>query len=696
MSVVAHLDFETRSACDLKKAGVHRYAEHPTTQIVCMSWCIGDGPVFSWVPGEPDPVELLDHVRGGGIVAAHNMQFDRTIWNYIATSWGWPQIRISQTDCTMARANAMGLPAALGMVGSAIGARLQKDAEGGRLMMQMCKPRATFALNSAEGQAALAAGGSDVEAFPALNLVVKWWFDEARLTRLRSYCDTDILSEREIDDALPQLSNGRNSGVNERDVYWLDQTINQRGVAIDKQLAEKAAAVALEARKRADERMWWLTDGAVKKCSEVAKLVAWLNGRGIACESVAKGDIEDIILQSEVLSDETAEEAVRLRRQTSRTSTDKFKAMLASVCEDGRVRGTLAYHSAHTGRWAGRLIQPQNFPRVDPDHELPDVMRAIGLLKSDRDAEEIASALHLLTGDVMGTLAKCLRATLVAPTGRKFVGGDFSNVEGRINAWIAGEAWKLQAFREYDEGTGPDLYKLAFSKSFNVGIDKVSKADRQIGKVMELALGYQGGVGAFQTMASNYGVKVTDERANELKGAWRAANSAITQSWWDMQDAAIAAVGTPGEKIEILSGRVVYLAANGFLYCRLPSGRVISYAAPRLVVAKTAQGRERYQVEYDGLDSQTNRWGPIRLYGGSQCNHIVQGTARDVMAEAMFRAEGRGFPVVLTVHDELLSEIAENNKEQADEFAALMAQLPSWAEGLPLAAAAWEDTRYVK
>lgn len=689
-SAVAHIDFETRSACDLKHAGVHRYAEDDTTQIVCLSWCIGDGPVHSWVPGEPDPVDLLDHVRGGGIVAAHNMQFDRTIWNYVALTWGWPTIAVAQTDCTMARANAMGLPAALSMAGAAIGAKLQKDTDGARLMMQMCKPRAKARLSSAEGQALLAEGGVDVEAFPGLDLVVRWWFDAPRLERLRAYCDKDILSEREIDGTLPGLS------ASERRVYHLDQTINERGVAIDVALAEKAAAVVLEARRRADERMWWLTDGAVKKCSEVAKLVAWLNSRGVACESMAKGDIEEIILQTEILSDDTAAEAVRLRRMTSRTSTDKFKAMLSSVCRDGRVRGTLAYHSAHTGRWAGRLIQPQNFPRVDADSELPDVMRAIRLLHSDRSADEVASALETLTGDVMGTLAKCLRATIIAKPGMQFVGGDFSNIEGRINAWIAGEAWKLQAFREYDAGTGPDLYKLAFSRSFKVPIAGVTKADRQIGKVMELALGYQGGVGAFQTMAANYGVKVSDERADELKVAWRTANSAITQSWWDMQDAAIAAVGSPGERVSLLMGRVAYIAANGFLFCKLPSGRVISYAAPRLVAQEDARGRVRYQVEYDGLDSQTNRWGPQRLYGGSLCNHIVQGTARDVMAEAMFRAEAESFPVVLTVHDELLSEIAASRGPQSERFAELMSRLPSWADGLPLAAAAWEDTRYVK
>lgn len=665
MTVVAHLDIETRSACDLKKAGVHRYAEDPTTEILCLAYCVGDGPVRSWVPGADTPRDLLDHIASGGVVAAHNMQFDRTIWNAL-TPKSWPRIQITQTDCTMARANAMGLPASLDQLGRALGLKIQKDGDGYRLMMQMCKPRKV-----AEG-------------------TILWWDDPDRRARLVRYCEQDVLTEREIDRALPQLS------ASERAMYHLDQLINERGVMVDLQQARKALNVVQEARKRADDRMWYLTDGAVTKCTEVSKLVGWLNARGIPCESVAKGEIEEIVLASEVLSDDEAEEAIRLRRGTSRTSTDKFKAMLASASADGRVRGTLAYHSAHTGRWAGRLIQPQNFPRVDPDRDMPDVLTALQVLGWNKSADEMCTALELLTGDVMGTLSKCLRAAIVAAPDKMFVGGDFSNIEGRLNAWIAGEEWKLQAFREYDQGIGPDLYKLAYSRSFGVPVEAVSKSDRQIGKVMELALGYQGGAGAFITMGANYGVKVSEERANELKAAWRGANARITQSWWELQDAAISAVGAPGERISILDGKVIFLCQNGFLFCRLPSKRVIAFAAPRLLVVEDSQGRARYQVEYDGLDSQTKKWGPQRLYGGILCNNVVQGTARDVMAEAMLRAEAAGYPVVLTVHDELLSEINYTATGQAENFAAVMSALPAWADGLPLAAAAWEDTRYVK
>jgi DNA polymerase len=302
---------------------------------------------------------------------------------------------------------------------------------------------------------------------------------------------------------------------------------------------------------------------------------------------------------------------------------------------------------------------------------------------------------------VLETLSKALRAMIVAEPGKRLVGADLSNIEGRINAWIAGETWKTQAFSEYDNGTGPDLYKLAYAKSFHKAPEAVDKAERQVGKVMELALGYQGGVGAFQTMATAYGLKVTDDRAEELKAAWRDAHPEIVQSWWDLQDAAIDAGSNKGCIVPLLNDRIRYKVDRGFLWCRLPSNRVLAYAAPRIVWGKVkcrdGSVLEKRQVEYEGVDSVTKRWGPQRLYGGLQCENIVQAIARDVIVEAMFRAEEAGFPIILTVHDEILAEVEDAAAGHTPEtLEALMTQPPKWASGLPLAAKAWEDKRYVK
>jgi DNA polymerase len=686
----AHFDFETRSAVDLAKAGVHRYAEHESTGVWCLSYLIGKpdplAPIKRWWPGAPDPTDLLDWIADGGRTVAHNVQFDRNIWNRCVRrvyAPHWPEIKIEQTDCTMARALAMGLPAGLDMLGAAIGAKVTKDKDGHRLMMQMCRPRS------------INPDGSIV-----------WWTDPAKVERLMEYCDTDIRAEAEVDLMLPQLS------ASERAIWLLDQTINERGVMVDAVSCEAAERAVEYARKRANERIWYVTGGDVKKTSEVAKILAWLNKRGIPAESLQKGDMEELVLKADVIGDPDAEAVVRLRRAAAKTSNDKYVAMTRSAGPDSRVRGTLAYHAAATGRWAGRLFQPQNLPRLDHEKDGADVEFIVRMLERNETPDEIVEALDVLTGDPLGTLSKCLRAMLTAGPNHKFVGGDFSNIEGRLNAWFAGEEWKLDAFRAFDNKTGPDLYNLAFARSFGVPIHAVKKSDRQVGKVMELALGYQGGKHAFQKMGANYGVHVTDERADELKAAWRGANPKITQSWWDLQDAAIEAVGSPGSKVALLDGKVTYLAANGFLFCRLPSSRVIAYAQPRLTkveMTRTILDEDgdavevpagfKFRVDYNGLDSVTNRWSTQTLYGGKQCNNVVQGAARDLMAEAMLRAERDGYPVVLTVHDELLCEVPCEpplGLRDEDILASIMGTVPSWATGLPLAAAAWEDKRYVK
>lgn len=726
MSNSAHIDFETRATADLKKTGVYRYAEHPLTNAICMSWRIGDeGPVWQWRPGDEDPEVLLTHVLAGGRVVAHNAAFERTIWNWVIRQRiapHWPELKIENQDCTMARGLALALPASLDQLGRALKTPMQKDADGHRLMMQMCKPRRTEP-----------------------NGDVVWWDDADRVERLQAYCDQDVLTETDVDRSIPDLS------PEERKVWELDQTINDRGVMIDVASVSRALSVVEEAVKRADDRMWWLTDGDVKKCSEAAKIVKWLNARGIPCESVAKGEVEEIVLKASVMGDDTAEEVIRLRRAAAKTSTAKFKAMLNSVCSDGRVRGTLAYHGAATGRWAGRIMQPQNFLRFDAE-ELPDVMMVIDLLALEKSAKEIVDAIEMVIGPALEAVAKCMRAMLVAAPGKKFVSGDFSNIEGRGAAWIADEQWKLAAFRAFDQGEGHDLYNLSYARSFGVDVETMPKKSfmRQIGKTQELALGYQGSVGAYVTMAAGMGIKprlvadtakgvvdpeewhrvwrtYSEEDSRGLDqyvwtgtkcvvNAWRAAHPNIVQAWWDLQDAALAAVGSPGLKVPVFGGRVQYLAANGFLYCRLPSGRVICYAQPRLVrqiqtPAKAAydapgiggeivryparEATYKYAVEYWATNSYTKRWEVHYLYGGLQFNNVVQGLARDKLVASMFRLEAAGYPLVLTVHDENLSEVDEMFGS-ADEYRRIMAAPDDWCPDMPTAVGAWEDRRYVK
>ena len=453
---VLHVDIETRSAIDLRKAGAHRYAQDPTTSIVCGSYRFDDGPIASW-RGTEIPYEVVEHLALGGKMIGHNQQFERVVMS----EWLGQPIDPRQQDCTMSRGLALGLPASLEQMGAALGAKIQKDKEGHRLMMTMCKPRA---LNE--------------------NGTPTWWEDDDKIVRLGAYCDQDVAAECAIDGLLPPLSD------RERRVWELDQRINDRGVAVDVPMVRKALAVVTAASKNADKDMWRLTNGAVNRCTETAKIVSWIAAQGVPCESVAKGEVDDLIVGADLFDKPVVAEVVRLRRATARSSTAKYQAMLNTVCRDGRVRGSLAYHKAHTGRWAGSGMQPQNFPRVDDQGA---VEAALALLGSDMPVIELVDTINFLVGPTIEVLSKCLRAMIVADPGNKLLGGDFSNIEGRINAWLAGKAWKLQAFRDYDAGVGPDLYRVMAALTLEKPVEEVTAIDRQIyGKVPELLLGFQG------------------------------------------------------------------------------------------------------------------------------------------------------------------------------------------------------------
>lgn len=743
----AHIDFETRSRLDLKKVGVHRYAADPSTSVWWLYYSF-DGIVYNrWKPGDPFPANLAEHVAAGGRVVAHNAAFERTIWNIVLIArMGLPLTRmtIEQQDCTMARALVLAIPADLDRAVQVLGGAVQKDEEGHRLMLKMMKPKKNG----------------------------EWETDPVKIERLGQYCQTDVAAEIGIDKIAPPLS------ARERRVWELDQHINDRGVAIDVDLVQRLLGVAEEAKKRATWQITQLTGGAVTKVTETAKIVAWLNSRGIECTSIAAEETEDLLIATDVVGDETAAAVIELRRAVAKASTSKLEAALRCVDADGRARGLMSYHVASTGRWAGRRVQPQNLVRVDDDAERPTVMLILKLVRSVQNMIEAYERIDLVVGTlidkeyklngVMPWLAKCIRPIFISAPGYKLLGADLSNIEGRVNAWIAGEEWKLEAFRAYDAGIGPDLYRLSYGKSFNVtDLKSILQTQRQIGKVQELALGYQGSVGAYLDMGKNYGLKphrlalavreVTSDRDWDLVAAdyasatnksglsafdwtglkivvngFRKANANIVQSWWDLQDAALAAVGNPGVVFPVCGGKVRYLCNAGFLWCSLPSTRVLAYATPRIVeravnadqlfytaagekrradevfdseplfhedgtpVSQSERhGRVKRTVQFMGLDLN-NVWRPQYLYGGLQCNNVVQGTARDVIVEKMELVELMGYPVVLHVHDELVAEIRQELGDCTADFQRLMSLAIPFLPGMPIASKAWQDERYIK
>lgn len=676
MTKVAHGDFETRSTVDLKATGLYTYARHPETDALCFSWCIDEGPVSVWTPGEPFPVALSQHIETDGVFVGHNVGFEFDIWNEICgPRYGWPSLRLAQCECTAAMAYSMGMPGALEDAAPAAGIDMRKDAAGKRLMLQMCKPRSVAPLT--------------------------WWEEPEKIERLKEYCKQDTEVERALHKRLVQLSK------RERDIWLLDHKINARGIHVDRNAITSAQVVVAQEQDRLNAELRKLTDNFVGFATETQRLKDWIAYRGIALPGIAKADVLEALDDADLPAD--VRRVLEIRKESGRSSTAKLGSMLSAAGADDRVRGILQYHGAATGRWAGRRIQPQNFPRP----KFP-------LAKDDADelrlfmlaCEHIGDGDYLANfiGNPVDVVVSCLRGLITAPPGFDLMAGDWANIEGRLLAWAAGEEWKLNAFRAFDAGTGPDIYKLTYSKSFGVPIGSVTKADRQIGKVEELALGYQGGVGAFQQMAKGYGVKVTDERANEIKVAWRAAHPRIVSYWHAVEAAAITAVQTGAVAAVGPKGREVKFRKSGsFLWCRLPSGRVLCYPYPKIHMRQTPWGTEKETLTYFTVMSQGangdivpdpaafGKWQRVSTYGGSLVENIVQGVARDVLADAMIRLDSYSWRIVMHVHDEVVVEIPEAEKELAlSELSRILSEVPTWAEALPLAVECWRGKRYRK
>ena len=458
-----------------------------------------------------------------------------------------------------------------------------------------------------------------------------------------------------------------------------------------------------------------LTNGDVRSTTQRDELLRHL----LLEHGVALPDMQGDTLERRMSDPELpapVRELLAIRLQASSTSVSKYKTLDKMVCRDGRLRGGLQFRgAARTGRWAGRGFQPQNLPR--PVLKQDDIDLGIQAVKLGCEA--------LIYDNVMQLLSSAVRGAIVAGPGKKIVVADLSNIEGRVAAWLAGESWKLQAFRNFDAGTGPDLYKLAYAKAFAIDPADVTKDQRQIGKVMELMLQYQGGVGAFITGAATYGIDLdrmagaampsvprdvveeaegfwewsqeqkrptyglsqrTFVACDSLKRLWRRAHPAIASLWKDLEDAARSALGNPGTVYEVR--RLKLRAVPGWLQVRLPSGRNLCYPAPRV--------EDGGQITYMGLDQYTRQWKRISTYGGKTLENLTQAVAGDQLADCLPGIEAAGYDPILLVHDEDLTEAPDDPRFNADYLAELMTADLGWNKGLPLAAAGYETYRYKK
>lgn len=665
------IDFETRSTVDLKKCGVYVYAQHPSTEILCMAYAFDEEEPKLWRPLQPAgegvravmdyPLDVVKHLWNGGAVRAHNAQFERVMWKHVMSRYGFFQPKLEQWHCTAAEAAAMALPRALGQCAEVLGVPVQKDKLGHRLMLKLCKPRRI----EADG-------------------TIVWWDDPVDLERLFAYCKNDVRTERAVSKAVRRLS------PHERELYLLDQRINDRGIYVDATLVRAAQAIVDRGVAEANAQLDELTAGSVSKVSQSGRLVKWLNEQHVETDSVAKAPLKEM-LEGELT--ETVRHALQLRADAGRSSVAKLKSLVSARCVDGFARGLVLFCGAGTGRWSGKLIQPQNFPRgevADVEAYIPDVLAG---------AYEI---LDLVAHPIV-VIVSMLRAMLTAPPGCELIAGDFSAIEARVLNWLANEEDVLDSFRKYDAGDkSQDPYKrMAVRMGRAATVADVQYVDRQAGKAAELGCGFQMGDAKFVTAAWDvYQVRVTPEQALQAVEAYRASHPRVVDLWYETERACLRAVREPGSVFPCASGRVRATCRGAYLYVVLPSGRALTYAAPKIVTAlikskKTGETYEKQQLEFSGMNGLTKRWERQRAYGGFLVENVVQAVARDLMADAMLRAERRGYPPVLTVHDEVVACVPEG-EGSVEDFVRIMSELPAWAAGCPVTAEAWRGVRYRK
>lgn len=648
MSRTLYLDLETYCETPLKN-GLHIYAEQ--VEVMIATWAFDEGPVSTV---EFPKAELLQGlVDEADVIVIQNSAFDRTVLRHALGVIVPPE----KIEDTMVQALAHSLPGSLDKLCPILGVplALSKDKAGKALIQLFCKPRPAK---------------SAIRRATKTTHPIEW-------QRFLDYAGSDILAMRAARKKLPRWNYPGNA--RERALWVLDQKINDRGVAIDVDLAAKAVLAVGRAQELLKLRTQALTNGEVESASKRDQMLKFILAEyGVELPDFTKATLERRIEDPDL--PEPLKELLRVRLMTATTATAKFKTLIKAVSSDARLRGTLQFCGAsRTGRWAGRLFQPQNLPRT-PKKWKKRIEEVVAAIKAD------CADLVLDGDDIMAAVSAVIRGALVAGEDRKIVASDLSNIEGRTLAWLAGEQWKLDAFAD-----GTDLYMLGYSRSFGIPLGVVQADEeaggtmRLIGKVQELALGYQGAVGAFAKMAAGYGVDLPEARILEIVKGWRKANTKIVALWYEAEEAAIRAVCSPGTRIEC--GKLVFQRDGTWLRIRLPSGRVLCYPGVKMVNGK---------LTYMGVNQYTRKWERLKTYGGKIVENINQAMARDVMAHNMVEAEEAGFEIILTVHDELVTEPLDSGQWSSDRLSRILSSVPPWAPGLPLAAEGYEAKRYRK
>lgn len=647
-----YVDTETFNTVDIK-VGVPKYME--TVEVTLVSWAVDDGPVHvldmtrDYTAFDADFTKL--HAGWKQFYAAwnnadryvaHNVPFDKPALASLDLHSG-----AHKWHCTQARALAHSLPASMAALSEVynLGDKA-KDKRGKQLVQLFCKPRPK---NSKLRRATR-------ETHP------KEWAE------FIEYARQDVVALRELDRKLPTW----NLTDTERQAWLRNQRINDRGMLIDLDLAQAAIETVEAHKEKRNDDVRLLADG-LSVTQRDALLAHLRTGYGLHLPDLRGATVERILDDPDL--DAGARELLSARLEVCQTSTAKWPKLLSAASSDGRLRGTAQFCGAsRTGRDAGRIFQPLNLPRP------PKYLKSAAAFDTAVQAIKGRVA-DLCYDDPIEVCAATLRGAIVAPEGKKLVVSDLNAIEGRVLAWLAGEQWKLDAYAK-----GFDLYVLAYATAFRRTLLSVTEAERQVGKVMELALGFGGAVGAFSTMAGNYGVNLPEDEVVALVKAWRKANPAIVKFWYALEDAFRMAATSSGNMDTWVAGSIKVSRRGSWVLLELPSGRALCYPSLRV--------DDDGQLTYLGTNQYTRKWERIKTYGGKLAENATQGCARDVLVHGMERTEENGaYDIILTCYDEVVSETVSGTEA---EHSALLASVPPWAPGLPLRAEGFETTRYRK
>ena len=643
------IDIETYSSVSLVKQGVYHYCESEDFKILLLAYAVDDEEVqiIDLASGEDLPNDILAAITDPKVIkTAYNANFERTCLSKYFKAAMPPE----QWRCSSVHALMLGLPGHLDGVAKCLKLNEQKMKEGKVLIRYFSIPCKATKVN-----------GGRTRNLPE--------HDAEKWDTFKDYCKQDVEVERQIRKKLDVFP----IPTAEQKLWELDQNINDQGVQVDEELVKHAIQADTAYQDNLSKEAVHLT--GLENPNSPAQLKSWLLEQGVEVDSLAKKNVE--VLMGEV-ENPKVKRLLELRQAMSKTSVKKYEAMGRSVCKDQRIRGLVQFYGANrTGRWAGRLVQIHNLPR----NSMSDIHMARELLKSGN-----YEALELLFDSVPDVLSQLIRTAFIPSESHRFIVADFSAIEARVIAWLAGEHWRMEVFQSHGK-----IYEASASQMFKVPIETIGKGSplRQKGKIAELALGYGGSKGALAQMGA-LEMGLTEDELPELVSAWREANPKIVKLWWNVEAAAIKAVK---EKAVVkMQYGLTFHYKKGILFITLPSRRSLAYIRPRIGIDRRF-GKE--QLTYEGTEQGSKQWGRIPTYGGKLTENIIQAIARDCLAEAMVKLNDAGYRINFHVHDEVVLDIpvGTGSKEEVEK---VMGQPIKWAPGLPLGADSFETDYYMK